>query len=446
LQNTIITFTEYASKSIEMDLGWALDDPHLDQLERLNAQSGDALFSIGRKRIKASQYVGLVRLGDITLQILPKIAYTGNFERPEQSHEHQSAVHSAMRNLLVMLSVACDLPLRAQDHAHLHTESGDWLEILTRLFALELHRQFQAGLPHEYVTIEDRLPVIRGRWLVGEQISRHAHEHTRFDVMYDEFSPDTQLSRIFALTVDALWRLTQDPLNRRLLLDLRTWLADCKPHLESLQSDLTRVQFTRLNERFRPAFNIAALFWEQRLVQLSSGDHPAFAFVFDMNRLFEDFIGRFLQRHQKRIIPQEMQDGQIVLQARGQKVFLAERDLTGQISTKSVFRLKPDILFVSVGGRPYLIGDTKYKQLAAQAADGGVSEGDAYQMLAYARRWNCPKAILIYPAAKPVTNRFVLRIKGAEEIKITVTELNLQQPLEKPDALIEELRQAIAFE
>ena len=354
-------------------------------------------------------------------------------------------MQSAMRNLLVMLSVACDLPLRAQDHAHLHSESGDWLEILTRLFALELHRQFQAGLPHEYITIEDRLPVIRGRWLVGQQIARHAHNHTRFDVSYDEFSPDTSLNRVFARTVDALWRLTQDPLNRRLLLDLRTWLVDCQPHRESLQRDLTKVQFTRLNERFRPAFNIATLFWEQRLVQLSSGDHPAFAFVFDMNRLFEDYIGHFLQRYQKRILPLEWQDGQVVLQAKGQRLHLAERVSPDQLSTKPIFDLKPDILLVSPAGIPYMIGDTKYKRLSPNATDGGVSEKDAYQMLVYASRWKCPHTLLLYPASTAYTNRFLLRVNSSGEIKIAVAELSLQRPLENPDALIEELRLAFAL-
>ncbi len=298
----IITFSEYSSKPIQ-DLGWGISDPHLDLLERLNIASKDTLFTLGRREIKASQYVGVVRLGDTSLQILPKISYHGDFDKPEYSSDYQAAVQSSMRNLLAMLSVACDLPLRAQDTAYLHTETGSWLEILTRLFALELHRQYKAGVPHEYIHIEDRLPVIRGRWLVSEQVSRHSHDHIHFDVSYDEFSPDTPLNQLFALTVNTLQCLTQDATNRRLLLDLHDWLAECNPHLEMVPAYLSRIHFSRLNDRFRPAYNIARLFWQQQLVQLSKGDYSVFAFVFDMNILFQDFISKIMQRNEKRILP-----------------------------------------------------------------------------------------------------------------------------------------------
>jgi len=397
---------------------------------------------VGRKTIKASQYVGLVRLGDTSLQILPKIASQGDFDKPEHTQEYNDAVRSAMHNLLVMLGIACDLPLRAQDLANLHRETGDWLEILTRLFALELHRQFQTGIPHAYITIEDRLPVIRGRWRIGQQVARHAHDRTRFDVSYDEFSPNTPLNRVFAQTVDALWRLTQDTYNRRLLLDLRNWLAECKHPREVLQTDLAKVSFSRLNERFRPAFNLAKLFWEQRLVQLSTGDFAAFAFVFDMNRLFEGFVSHFLQRHHKRILQGAWQDGFFRLQAKGQSVHLAERTIPGQVIGKPVFRLIPDIVLGSPDGVPYLIADTKYKRLSPQLAAGGVAEGDAYQMLAYARKWNCSEVLLIYPSSNSNPTQFILRANGSNDVNIRVMELNLHQPLENPAGLINELQLA----
>lgn len=442
MQKNVFTFTEYSSKAIQSDLGWVLNDPRLDQLERLNNSSGNTLFTVGRKTIKASQFVGLVRLGETTLQILPKIAAKGDFDKPENTPEYQDAVRSAMRNMLVMLSVACDLPLRAQDSAQLHSEAGDWLEILTRLFALELHRQFKAGLPHAYITIEDRLPVIRGSWLIGKQLAHHSYDRMRFDVSYDEFSPDTPLNRIFSLTVDTLWRLTQDPTNRRLLMDLRDWLVDCKPNHETLQSDLSTVYFTRLNERLQPAFNLARLFWEQRLVQLSTGSLPAFAFVFDMPRLFQDFIAHFLKRHHKSILHGVWQDGNILIQAQGQRVHLAERTIPGQGIGKPVFQLIPDILLLSPIGAPYLISDTKYKRLDLKKADGGVAEGDAYQMLAYARKWNCSDVLLLYPSSSSYPTQFTLHTSGANDVRIRVVELNLHQHLENPAGLINELKLA----
>jgi 5-methylcytosine-specific restriction enzyme subunit McrC len=442
LDRTVLTFTEYSSKSLASDLRWNVNDPRLDYLEQINAQNGDNIFSVGRKSIKASKYVGLIRLGDITLQILPKIADQGNFDKPDYTPEYQQAVRSAMHNLLVMLSVACDVPLRAQDSAQLHNEPGDWLEILTRLFALELHRQLKLGLSQSYVTVEDRLPVIRGSWLIGRQLSRFPTDRLHFDVSYDEFSVDTPLNRLFSSTADALWRLTQDSYNRRLLLDLREWLRECKPNPPTLQSNISKIHFTRLNERFRPAANIARLFWEQRLVQLSAGGTPAFAFVFDMNRLFQDFIAILLKRHQREILPEIWQDADIILRGQNQKAYLAERVVPDQITGKLVFPLFPDILLLSPQGAPYLIGDTKYKRLSPQLAHGGVAEGDIYQVLAYARKWNCSQVLLLYPSSGPFTSRFEFQALGTSDIGIKVVELNLQQPLENPLGLIKELQSA----
>jgi 5-methylcytosine-specific restriction enzyme subunit McrC len=440
LPERIITFTEYSKKSIRDDLGWEISDPHLDLLERLNIASKDTLFTVGRRDIKASQYVGVVRLGDTTLQILPKISYSGDFNKPEHSPEYLDAVRSSMRNLLVMLSIACDLPRRVQDTAYLHTETGNWLEILTRLFALELHRQYKAGVPHEYIRIEDRLPVIKGQWLVSQQITRHSHDHLRFDVAYDEFSPDSPLNQIFALTVNILHRLTQDATNRRLLLDLHDWLSECNPHRERIPYYLSLIHFSRLNERFQPAYNLAKLFWQQQLVQLSSGDYSVFAFVFDMNILFQDFISKVMQRYAKRILPTSWQDGEILLQAQGFSEYLAERLEPAQISGQKVFPLYPDIIVKSSSVAPYLIADTKYKRLSPDKRDGGVSEGDAYQLLAYSRHWECPKLLLIYPSSNPYRGRFHFQIGGVNGIKIWCVELNMQQSFDKLDKLIEEIK------
>ena len=440
----LITFTEYSSKLIQEELKWGINDPRLDLLERLNFASKDTLFTIGRREIKASQYVGLVRLGDITLQVLPKISYSGDFDKPEYTPEYKAAVQSSMRNLLVMLSIACDLPLRAQDAAYLHTETGSWLEILTRLFALELHRQYEAGVPHEYIRIEDRLPVIRGRWLVSEQVARHSHDHIHFDVSYDEFSPDTPLNQIFALTVNILQCLTQDATNRRLLLDLHDWLSECNPKLEMVPYYLSRVHFSRLNERFRPTYNLARLFWQQQLVQLSSGDYSVFAFVFDMNILFQDFISQVMQRYEKRILPTAWRYGEILLQAEGLREHLAERIDPGQPLSHKVFPLYPDLMVISPSGIPYLIVDTKYKRLSPDKKDGGVSEAYAYQMLAYARHWECSKVLLIYPSSSPYVNRFYFQVGGVNGIKIWIVEVNMQQSFDKLDGLIEEIQQIMA--
>ena len=61
---------------------------------------------------------------------------------------------------------------------------------------------------------------MKGRWQIEQQIRRKPHVRHRFDVIYDEFSPDTPLNRVFRYVIDALLLITQDAQNRSLLLDL----------------------------------------------------------------------------------------------------------------------------------------------------------------------------------------------------------------------------------
>src|SRR4028118_805536 len=50
-----------------------LGEPTIRQLEEITEQLGVPLFRFFREEARAQQYVGVVRVGDRTIQILPKI-------------------------------------------------------------------------------------------------------------------------------------------------------------------------------------------------------------------------------------------------------------------------------------------------------------------------------------------------------------------------------------
>jgi 5-methylcytosine-specific restriction enzyme subunit McrC len=438
--DTLLTFTEYSSKTIQGDLGWQLDDPRLDLLEKLNIQSKETLFTVGHKTIKATQFVGLVRIGHTTLQVLPKISYSGDFSADENSPMFRDAVRSATKNFLVMLSVACDLPIKVQQSTNLFSEKSDWLEILTRLFVIELTQQIQSGIHQEYVNLEDQLPTIKGRWLFDKQFRKKSLPITRFDVSYDEYSPDTTLNQIFLVTVDELLKLTHDPTNRSFLLNLHNLLNTCNPNKKCNLSEFSKVHFSRLNERFRPAFNIAKLFWEQKTVQLTTGETSAFSFSFDMNRLFQDYVTRIIQKNSLTLLPNEWQEAEVISQSHGYQVYLAKSIDQDQKIDRQVFRMIPDILITAPPRNPFLIIDTKYKKLNRDTADKGVSESDIYQMLAYSQSWKCERILMIYPGNSEKLTNMLFTLLGQNKVKIQAIELNLNQDLRYPAKLLNEIK------
>lgn len=155
--------------------------------------------------------------------------------------------------------------------------------------------------------------------------------------------------------------------------------------------DADRSTLTRLNARYEPLLNLARLFLDHSTLQLSSGDVNSFAFVFDMNRLFEGFLAGFIRR--------ELAD---VWRGRGwtMKTQSAGIELLRDRADRPHVLLRPDIRFEAAGGNTVLLIDTKYKRLDPVGSRYGMSEGDAYQMFAYARRYQCPRVVLLYPHLK----------------------------------------------
>jgi 5-methylcytosine-specific restriction enzyme subunit McrC len=133
------------------------------------------------------------------------------------------------------------------------------------------------------------------------------------------------------------------------------------------------------------------MFLDSGAVQLSTGDTESFAFVFDMNLLFESFLVEFIRRHRFDILSEHLQPCGILPQTKGATRYLAHRE------NKSVFQLKPDLAFRDEAHRFPLLLDAKYKRLTAQDVKLGISQADFYQMHAYAHRYEAPRILLIYP-------------------------------------------------
>jgi 5-methylcytosine-specific restriction enzyme subunit McrC len=437
-RTSTITLFEHQKRAYA-ELGWDADHSALAQIEQLNEAADTTLLQLGYRHLKATQFVGVLRLGDVTVQILPKIDYDpgGDPEAALESQLHRSAVQSATRNLLHFLSYTQDIQVREQDVASLLARRSDWFEILTRLFAANLHREMKRGVERAYVRKEEALRVIKGRWQLERQLTQHPHVKHIFDVVYDEFLADTCLNRVFRFVVERLLLRTQDRQNQRLLRDLREWLSEVTKVGRICQADLEAVHFTRLNERFRPSFNLARLFIENRAFQLSTGLRRTFAFVFDMNRLFEEFVYRFIERNRRRVLPDRWHDLRITAKASDRSVYLAEKLPGG----RRLFRLVPDILFSKRSGQPVLVVDAKYKQLDHESRQWGVSERDVYQMLAYTTRLGCSNTVLLYPRwVGAPEHPMTIEIVGQDN-RLVIASVNLRQSLDEPNNLIREMRQ-----
>lgn len=417
------TITLFEYEFIEITDGYELKC--LDQLSKTaGIEILKPVVKNGQLQFQARQYVGVIRLGRRTIQVLPKIYRSNNQELNQLG---------ATRNLLFMLDYAGYLGIREVNLAALQ-RSQNWFEVLIHLFTSHLRREWQKNAHRSYQSIDAVLPVLKGKWQMAAQLRRPEQKHL-FTVTYDEFTVDNPLNRVFRYVVEKLWHLTQDNDNRQGLTELKYWMAEVSL-LPAITADMAKqIQLSRLNHHYQPLLNLACLFLERMGLQLSANNVNTFSFVFDMNQLFERFITGFIQRHRNEILPLLLKQCELLPQGQSAVKSLASRD--GQ----QVFRLKPDLIFKANDLFPVIV-DIKYKQLDENDRKLGVAESDFYQMYAYAHRYACPQTILLYPKTVELSSpqRASFRLEGGDQM-IRVATVNLLHDLSTSEA-----RQALQAE
>lgn len=142
----------------------------------------------------------------------------------------------------------------------------------------------------------------------------------------------------------------------------------------------------RTNRSWQDLFGMAQLFLRSRYQTTSSGAGRGTALLFEMNALFEEYVGRFVMR--------ALAGTEFRVSLQGGRLCC----LRSIEDNRDMFQTKPDIL-IRRGGQVVHVIDTKWKRISARIDDPkqGVSQSDIYQMMAYAHLYRTPKLTLLYP-------------------------------------------------
>lgn len=365
-------------------------DADLQALARFSQKTGRdvlrATIRDGKRALQATHYIGVFRFGQVTVQVLPKIYRSHRGTEQEQARE-------AMQNVLYLLHYTLHLPLHESSLAPLAHQQQDWFEGLIALFSTHLLEAWQHGPYRFYQERQDDLPVLKGKLHIAYHL-RHPERKHRFAVTYDEFSVDVPLNRVFRFVVERLWHMTTNAHNRVRLERLRQWMEEVSLLPTMTAEDTRSIIVTRLNQHFAPLLELARLFLDRETLQLSGGSTTTFAFVLDMNQLFEAFLTHFIGRHRHDILPSALQSCALHPQSQGIPQYLATQLPGG----KRLFHLKPDLVVYDPTSQRFpLLIDMKYKRLMESGQSIGIAQDDFYQMYAYAHRYDCPCVLLLYP-------------------------------------------------
>jgi 5-methylcytosine-specific restriction enzyme subunit McrC len=331
-----------------------------------------------RHELRARGVVGVLAAEGCSLEILPKID-VGR----EQGSEGQNA--AIRKRLIHMLAVALDLKIEAGRITELDWQRDTLLEILIRIFCDKLTEAVRRGMPRRYIGHASDLPALRGALDVPRQFTHHAANPGRLACRFDELSEDIALNRIMKAAVGHLTRLSRNAANLQRLRELAFVYAD----VAEVPASALRwrdVLIDRTNRAWQELFGMAQLFLRNRFQTTSSGTGQGTALLFEMNALFEEYLGRLISRALVGT------DRRVTLQ--GGRLFC----LTSLDDARAAFQTKPDIIIWRTGQVSHVI-DTKWKRISSRIDDPkqGVSQGDVYQMMAYAHLYKAPRLTLLYP-------------------------------------------------
>lgn len=353
-----------------------------DRLKRFDQQrqdDKDRVFAWGDGYARAQQWVGVIQVHGLQVEVLPKVD-------PAVAAGGKQEQHETRRNLLYMLAVAGDVPVRSRDLARLASRKAPLSETLVAIFADRLLQELLRGPERAYLSREANLRRFKGKLLVPSQLLHNPGRRERFYCRFEEFAEDTPLNQVFRAACRLLLDATRTPGTQDLLRNCLL-LLDQVADVPITPNVLDGVVITRQNERFADVYRFCLLILAGRSPTVRAGEQRSFSLLFDMNKVFERFIAAFLRT---RVIP-GLTDFHLFPQARHQQRHLMTQE------GKGVLALRPDLLIRGPANQLFVI-DTKWKKLTTERARGGVGAGDLYQLYAYTRRYGCTRSMLLFPS------------------------------------------------
>ncbi len=215
------------------------------------------------------------------------------------------------------------------------------------------------------------------------QIARPNKFYTR-QVELDESIPEN----IFLKSVLSIfhWR-TSGAIRRRIeecLIDFERVETSSNP-----LSIYKLIRFDRLSNEYVRSIRLAKDLLEGKAVGLFAGSFLGQSTVIFMPELFQTFVSRLVTDIFKPL------GFEVISQQRGRYLGAWE---SGPSARKNSFELIPDIEMKEFGQKQtILLLDAKWKLLSLKSNSLGIAEQDAYQVVSYCTRFDCNKAVLIYP-------------------------------------------------
>ena len=309
--------------------------------------------------LRAGSYIGVFSCGNLNIAIRPRIP---------------------IDRVIFMVGFTLNSVEWSSSQLRLSSEA-DILEAIVPAFVRLTQHAIRRGLLQGYSTRQETSVALQGRIRLPDQVKTRFGLPLPVEVTYDDFTEDIEENRLLKTAIGLLWQM---PIGSR---ESRRDLGSLRPAFTSVSFGSYRpgmvpsVNYTRLNQRYRPAVELARLIIGSSLAEFSPGDKLGPSFLVDMAQVFENFL-RAALRQTLRLSESEWPDRSSASRA----LHLGEG---GQL------QVHPGLSWWR-GSRCLFVGEARYALLAGGSGNADARQADIYRMLAYCAAADLPSGLLVY--------------------------------------------------
>ncbi|EJT5931807.1 TPA: McrC family protein [Clostridium perfringens] len=316
-------------------------------LYELEKEKNKKLFIWGRNTVTVKNWIGVISVEGITLEILPKISSIDNKNK-------------VINSIMNMVKKVYDVKIQKNISANIGIKQEGFIDILVYILIKELEYQLNRGILKEYSKVEKNLNVLKGRLIAHKNIQKNIITPNKFYCKYSELNDNNAINKIIKFTLNIVKSLN---ISRKYKSDVKMLLnlfEDVSIN-ENIFDVIKTLKYNRQNSRFKESVNLCKMFIESYGGTLWGGEKNVNSFLIDMNDLFEKYIFKSFK---------EIKGLDVKYQ--GENKYL----LRNSNNIKKI-RLKPDITIINEINKKFIV-DTKWKII-----DKKIDIKDIYQMNAY---------------------------------------------------------------
>jgi 5-methylcytosine-specific restriction enzyme subunit McrC len=340
---------------------------HFDAMVLFNEKNQNKYFTIIHKGVLFNSYVGVIQIGGLTIEILPKA---------DKSDSPDKKTWQGV--LLNMLRVCKHITIDNVSETNLKKRYNSILDVYFEMYISEIENLVKRGLIKKYRRVQSNQLALKGKLVFSQNIQKNSVHKERFYCEHQVYDKDHLLHQILLKGLKILENLVditlKDKLNR-LLFEFNDY-----KDISINSSHFDKIISNRKNIPYDKALNIAKMLILNYSPNLNSGSDNMLTLLFDMNKLWEEYIYRILQNNKPG----------------GFKVNFQNK--THFWETKTI---RPDIVITSDDGQTFVI-DTKWKIIDTNKP----SDDDLKQMFTYNLHWEAEKSMLLYPMINQTDSKF----------------------------------------